>query len=657
MPRKKKVIPEPITIEELRQQITNRRLFWHPARMRMDLWHLMTILVDIVQLTKPAGAKRFIGAEPHATIMLARSILARNQLQPHVPLFNIDNEDERISSQDVERLIIGGFNDVDRVLWGRGMQNSRSIAALHLLIRGWAVSHLILREDHEARNMLTPIDYEAWDMRYFLPAFDRRGYMQSCAYESFVTWAEVLSDFPEMQGTQALWKQNMNEVVSRFDWYDGRDHAVAIQRSPSPVTSSLILPSRRSLENLDLAWAKEPKEHGLDQIPVVCISANGLPFNDMPSAGLARPPIANEVGGSTGALGGLRMPVWRGRGGYVADWGRSILAAVEDLVPQYNETVALLQQVLYNDAYGTWITTTHTGEMTEVDVGGVNALRVGEAIGRVAGISASPDLYRLLGIIREGYQRGTFSDALFGLTSFQGSGFLQTQLRNSALNSLDPYIESHKAWAVGTAQLLLSQLKQASGIKWDMWGKSNDMRHFRLEADSDIVDKMYPIEMKPMPALPDDMALRVDIARRMLDPNMPLASYQTVLDRVLEFGDAQREKELMFEDMADRDPVIVFLRIQQRLLARGMDELAEAFGDRAFATAFIQKVQELMAMNSAKAALATTGDATQGLDGAGIEGGGRPATAAGTGMSPENLPPEAAVGATERTGGSTGPVL
>ena len=586
--------------------------------------------------------------------MLARSILARNQLQPHVPLFKYDDDDERTSSQDIERLIIGGFNDIDRVLWGRGMQNSRSIAALHLLVRGWAVSHLVLRTDHKAREMLTPIDYEAWDMRYFLPAFDRRGFIHSCAYESFVTWSDIVSEFPKLAGERGKWKQDMTEVVTRIDWYDRRDHAVAVQRSPSPIQSSLLLPSRRSLENLDMLWAKEPTPHELDQIPVVCISANGLPFNDMPSSALARPPISTEVGPPSNTL---RLPVWRGRGGYVADWGRSILAAVEDLVPQYNETVALISQILHNDAFGTWTTSTLTGDMTEIDVGGVNALRVGEGIGRVAGISASPDLYRLLGIIREGYQRGTFSDSLFGLANVQGSGFLQTQLRNAALNSLDPYIESHKAWGVQTAQLLLSQLKQSKGIAWDTWGKSNDLRHFRLEANSNMVDRMWPIEMKPMPALPDDMALRVDIARRMLDPNMPLASYQTVLDRVLEFGDAQRERDLMFEDMADRDPMIVFLRIQQRFLARGMDELAEAFGDKSFAVAFIDKINQLIAMDRAKQALMVTGSAAGGLGGSGIEGGGAPSTGEASGASPENLPPEAAVGPTEPSGASTGPVV
>ena len=659
MPRKKKEPESTFRIEDLQQQLAERRRFWYPARMRMDLWHLMVLLVDIVQLTKPAGQKRFVGAEPHATVMLARSVLARNPLQPHVPLLDLDREDDRMSSQDVEKLIIGANNDIDRVLWGRGMQSMRSIAALHLLIRGWAVSHLVIRENYEEKGMLTPLDYEPWDMRFFLPAFDRRGYLQSCAYESFVTWSELLSDFPELGKVKDKWKQNMMETVVRVDWYDREIHAVAIHRSPAPILSQLTIPPRFTSAKYELEWAKPPTPHGLKEIPVVCISANGLPFNFMPSSSLATPPIANEAGAAyLSALGSnRRMVPWRTQGGYVADWGRSILAAIEDLVPQYNETVALLTQILYNDAFGTWFTQTHTGDMTEVDLGGVNALRVGETMGRVAGISASPDLYRLLGIVRESYQRGTFSDALFGLVPFQGSGFLQTQLRNSALNALDPYIDSYKMWSTGVAQLLLSQLKQADGIKWETWGKTNDLRHFRLEADSSMVDRMWPIEMKPSPALPDDMALRVDIARRMLDPNMPLASYQTVLDRVLEFGDAQKERELMFEDMAERDPMVVFLRIQQRFLARGMDELAEAFGDRAFAVAFIQKVQELVAMDRAKQALMVTGSAAGGLEGGGLEGGGRPATEQGPGFGPEQLPPEAATTPTEPAAGGAGPVV
>lgn len=657
MARKKKEVVSTFTIDDLQTQLAERRRFWHPARMRMDLWHLMTILVDVVQLTKPAGAKRFIGAEPHATVMLARSVLARNPLQPHVPLLDIDHEDDRTSSQDIEKLIIGANNDIDRVLWGRGMQSMRSISALQLLIRGWAVSHLVIRDDYEEKDMLTPIDYEPWDMRFFLPAFDRRGYLDSCAYESFITWGEMLSDFPELQAAGD--HRDTMETIVRIDWYDRTDHAVAYQRSPSPSMGSLYTPPSFKSDRYALRWAKPPTPHGLSEIPVVCISANGLPFNYMPTSALAMPPIVGGTNPNLSNMIGNRgaMPPWRGKGGYVGDWGRSILASIEDLVPQYNETVALLSQILYNDAFGTWLTQTHTGDMTEVDVGGVNALRVGETIGRVAGISASPDLYRLLGIVRESYQRGTFSDALFGLVPFQGSGFLQTQLRNSALNALDPYIESHKMWATGVAQLLLSQLKQAKGIKWDTWGKTNDLRHFRLEANADMVRRMWPIEMKPMPALPDDMALRVDIARRMLDPNMPLASYQTVLDRVLEFGDAQKERELMFEDMAERDPVVVFLRIQQRLLARGMDELAEAFGERAFAAAFVQKVQELMAMDQAKQALMMTGSAAGGLAGAGIEGGGRPTTEPAPGASPENLPPEAATTPTEGAAQGGAPVV
>lgn len=645
-----------ITLEELQTQINARRRFWQPYRDRADLWHLMVLLVDIVQLNKPAGVKRFVGAEPHATVMLGRSILARNQLQPHIPLLNYDDDEERKGSQDIERLIIGAFNDIDRTLFGRGMQNARSIAAMHLLIRGWAVSHLLIRKGYKKFGMRSPLDYEPWDMRFFLPAFDRRGRIHSCAYESFPSLSEVLEEYPDAVDGSRDWGLDINAPVTRIDWYDDTYHGVAIHAHNLPMVSSVLTIPSSASRHITYKWVKEPTEHGLDEIPVVCVSTNGLPFNNMPQyiGGGIAPPIAFNSMNPT--VGLQRRPTWRQPGGYPAEWGRSILAAVEDLVPQYNETIANLMQILYNDAFGTWVTQTHAGDMTEVAVGGVNALRVGEGMARVAGISASPDLYKLLAILREAYQRGTFSDALFGLTEFQGSGFLQTQLRNAALNALDPYIESHKVWGSELAQKMLSQLRQARGIKWRTTGvTSTDLRQFHVEVSSDMVKKDWPVQMKSIPALPDDMALRVDIAKRMLDPNMPLASYQTVLDRVLEFGDAQKERDLIFEDMADRDPVIVFLRIQNRLRARGLDELADMFGEKSFATAFVEQMTRIMMMKRLQQAMQVGATPGMGMEENGMPG--APVQNEDAGFGPQTLPPEAAVGPTESVDGSTGPVV
>jgi len=61
---------------------------------------------------------------------------------------------------------------------------------------------------------------------------------------------------------------------------------------------------------------------------------------------------------------------------------------------------------------------------------------------------------------------------------------------------------------------------------------------------------------------------------------------------VLEWEDAEREKQLIFDDLADTDPVVVMLRLQSRMLARGWPELAELFGNKAFFQAFVEKAQQ-----------------------------------------------------------------
>ena len=82
-----------ITADELQGQLLARKTFWQPARDRMDLWQLMVQLVDMVQFSKSPGMKRFVSAEPHATVMLARSILCRNPLMPFIPLRDFDDEE------------------------------------------------------------------------------------------------------------------------------------------------------------------------------------------------------------------------------------------------------------------------------------------------------------------------------------------------------------------------------------------------------------------------------------------------------------------------------------------------------------------------------------------------------------------------------------
>lgn len=631
-------MPDMIEIPDLQQQIIYRKRDMRPRDERMDLWHTMYMLVDEHQLAKPKGVVRFTSNEPRTLLDLGVSIMSRNPFKPRIPMTYVDSDEKRDDVGLLEFGIKGCFRDLDRQMNHRGLPSARKIAAWQLLLRGWAASRFVVRDEKH------PLDYEPWDMRFVYPAYDRRG-LQSVIYESITTWGDILESFPKIEKDLKVkelfrdnrYQQDLGMWVTQYEYWDRYQEGLAITH-PKMRTSGDPRNYGRPADWL--VWADPPSEHAiLDEqddpvCPVVIVPSHNLPFFNTP-----RRITSNIVGrgpadmiNKTGAL-----PIWKRQGGWVADQGRSILASVEDAVPQFNEITSIIWQIMDNDAFGTWVQNTRTGELRDPILGGnaVNPMKLGESLNRVAGMSASPDTYRLLEFIGMQVAQGTLDQKLLrGLESFQGSGFLRSQMENAALNSLGPWVEAYEFWASEIAQSLMNQLYHKSGQQFTVIAEGSGRRLMKLEFGPDVVKEVVYVEMRAKPALPDDLAVRVNIAAQLANPARPLASIQTIFDQVLEWDDAAREKKLLFDDIADLDPLVVMLRLQSRMIARGMPEVAKIFGDKAFMMAFAQQVMQARLM----AQLSGEGGGQAGQGG----GAGRPVTASPAMARPEGAPPETA---------------
>ena len=625
-----------IQIEDLQTQVINRKKDMKPRDDRMDVWHTLYLLIDEYQLSKPTGVVRFTSNEPRTILDLAVNIMSRHPFKPRIPMSYEETDQDRAGIGLLEFAIKGCMRDLDRQMVRRGLPSARKVAAWHLLLRGYAASRFVVR------NEKTPLDYEPWDMRFTLPVFDRKG-LQSVIHESVTTWGDILESFPGIAATMKEQGKRVNQQdlglwVTQYEYWDRYQEAVAVSKpqsrtagEPRPVTGSMPW----------LQWADAPSLHKIvdenddPTCPVIIVASHGLPFFNTP-----RRVTGDLVGRGPAELSVKRaaLPIWKRQGGWIADQGRSILAAVEDSIPQFNEIVSLIWQIMDNDAFGTWVQKTRTGELRDVTLGGnaVNPLKVGEDLARVAGMSASPDTYRLLDFIGKQLSQGTLDQNLLrGLEGFQGSGFLRSQLENAALNSLGPWIESYETWATEVAQSLMNQLRQGSGQEFTVWAEGSGRRLMKIKFGPEMVEDVVYVEMKAKPALPDDLAVRVNIAAQLLNPARPLASLQTVFDQVLEWEDAEREKRLLFDDIADMDPIVVMLRIQARMVARGMPEIAKLFGDKAFVMAFAQQVMQARLVQQLQGQ----------MQGGGMQGGGMqgPQPTQEPAMArPEAAPPETA---------------
>jgi hypothetical protein len=627
-------MPDFIQLEDLQTQIINRERDMKPRNDRMDVWHSTYLLIDEYQLSKPKGIVRFTSNEPRTILDLGVNIMSRHPFKPRIPMTYADKDTEREGIGLLEFGIKGCFRDLDRQMNRRGLPSARKIAAWHLLLRGYAASRFVVR------NEKNPLDYEPWDMRFTLPLFDRKG-LHSVIYQSVTTWGDILESFPDaaadlVKGAGRLLSQDLGQWVTQYEYWDRYQEAVAVGQ-----------PQRRSASDIRntgrpeswLLWADPPSLHGIQDenddptCPVIIVAANGLPLFNTP-----RRPAATlyEAGPVDLAVKRGALPIWKRQGGWIADQGRSILAAVEDAIPQFNEIVSIIWQIMDNDAFGTWVQRTRAGELRDVTLGGnaINPMKIGESLERVAGMAASPDTYRLLDFLGKQVSQGSLDQNLLrGLENFTGSGFLRSQLENAALNAIGPWLEAYECWATEIAQSLMNQLHHNAGESFTVIAEGSGRRLMKIKFGPEMVKDVVYVEMKAKPALPDDLAVRVNIAAQLLNPARPMASLQTVFDQVLDWEDAEREKKLLFDDVADMDPIVVMLRIQARMVARGMPEIAKLFGDKAFVMAFAQQVMQARLV--------------QQLQGGGQPGGGPPGAPMGGGEEPamarpEGAPPETA---------------
>ena len=633
-------MPEPISIQDLESQILNRKRDMKPRDQRMDLWHSMYLLIDEFQSAKASGLVKFISNEPRSIVDLGVNVMARHPLRPRIPMTYAQTDDEREDYGLIEHGIKGAIHDIDRQMNKRGLPSSRKIAAWQLLLRGWAACRIELVKDP------SPLDYEPWDMRFVLPLFDRRG-LHSTIYETMTNWADVLEAYPavaeQLQRTQgSVYGEDLGMWVYQYEFWDRGYKAVAVT-TPKKRELSSGRSTRRGAQG-DLIWAEAPSlhkhkdENDQPTIPVIIVPTHGLPFFNTPksvrSGQIGRSPA--EIMSSTPA----QLPVWKKQGGWVADQGRSILAAVEETVPDFNELVSQIWQVMDDEVGGTYAHYSLDGQKKDIVIGrgAVNPMKLQDRLERIPPMLASPDTYRLVELIGIQIQQGTIDQKLLrGLEQFQGSGFLRSQMENAAMNALGPWVDSFDFYHSELAQSVLNQLYHKRGQAFQVMAEGSDRRLFKMEFGPESVKELHFIEMKSKPALPDDLAVRVNIATQLANPARPLASIQTIFDKVLEWEDSEREKKLLFDDLADLDPLVVLLRMQNRMIERGLPEIAKIFGQQAFSQAFL-----LQAVTSRMQQQASGGG---GVPGRPNEGG------AGLGMTgPEAAPPETAGIETGRTG-------
>ena len=609
----------------LLQQYEIRRRYWRARDDRMDFWHLTYLLFDAHQMAKPPGRMSFVSNEPANIVDKGASAIARNRVRLNTPIEQADAVWQREEMSLVEDVGYGILDEIDELLARRGSPGpAREVASKQALLRGWIAACMVLQPNSDESFLW----YDDWDPRFTYPDYDKYG-MRSVLNYSEETLSDIVGADPSLEQFFTN-DDDFTQPVQKFIYYDRKVHGCLayLPRRRERLRSSSA-PNAVWLSKNPETGAYGPYEHGLPDIPVVMIPVNGLPFKYAPSFG------ANNIFGNAiqsqqdlrWAESSSRYEQYRLAGNHwVADWGRSIFANAEQSFKQFNELVSTVWQVVNNEAYGTWTMKTRDGRVVPLQLGNnvVNYLRLDEALDKINPHIAPPSITDLLAISARENERATFSFKLFG-DQFEGSGFLFNQVQEGMANALHPFRGGVEQWASRIARMGLRQFRLGGFEDLTLYGRRPQSKHiFTAQVSSDMIQRDYRIDAELTLSVPDDMMAKIQMARLLADPRRPLASIQTIFDKILGWDDPDGEKERIFEDVADTDPVIILERVRKVLDKRGLPELAAAMGEKEFVARAVQAMQVAQAQGQLQQLMGPNA------------GAGAPAEAGGQNVSPPN---------------------
>jgi len=608
-------------------RLRHGKMFWRPLHMRQDLWLSMYLLLDPIQQMKPLGYRRFISNEPRTSVDAAVSILTRND-----SFFRIEqnadplqNPDERRAIGKIERTLDGLIADADELFTMRGQTRFWKQVAQQALLRGWVWTKWhITQAALEYRQ--SPFLSQVYDSRTVLPHFDMWGLNYVCM-ETISTLGESAALYPDVFPEYTdPGKFDFNSPAIKVEYWSNNRGGVpgltGVLACVLPQTSAgmgsaftqlgAFYDNPLGVEGGQARWIIEPFRHGYtpEQLPVVGVPANSLSVQTKP----VTHPLVQQAQ-ERADIYAMQAQAWSGPGTWQADSGRSILSSVEEQVPQYNELVATVLHHFALSAFGTWIFTTPTGEIPEFDPGieGKIALRPEESVRRAEIQPINADAYRLLALLQDEKQKGVLSNVLQAATGFQGTGVLFQQISNAALNALEPYHDAMELVGMLGGSATLEQMKAASTSlkKFEVVTQTRSKSYFRIEFDPSVdLDSHRKYKPVPVfkPALPDDLAVRINAARLALDPRRPILSLSYVLENILQVDDAQGEIDRMWEDIANGEPVIVLEQIAQALDRMNEPDIAQRIRENEFKAKFIEDLKFRQA----------TGQAIPSLDSGGL---------------------------------------
>lgn len=637
---------------DLRAQVQRTRL------QLQDAWLLTYLLVDLSQSGQdiPKTRERYYSPRPANIVDTAKRVLARNPLKYHATARHMMADAGEGGTRDqvrmLENVLHGLQYDADRQLAMRGELSARQQTAFHSLVRGaWAYKLHLSTEAKTGTG--SPSYYEQYDPRTCFPVWDKQG-LESVIVHNVTTLGQVLYSYEKelrpyvdlAVQIQRHYKGRGQEIdysflhvpLDLYEWSSREEQGLLLDLSGLPDDLGGRMQTN-DWEARRFAWLQEPYRHGFGRCLVQYGNVNGVPVGLVDKAA-AESYVASATlqlpvhqGGSltTGALpippvlylaNGSRytpMAGWVDPAGALA--GRAIYANIAHLFPELNKLLATLKQAIVQEVRGTWTLTTRNGQLFNVEVGNgtVNPLQLGEALTKVNANIQAPDAYQLLQWMSQEISDGTIDLRFILASESEATGHLRARLEQAALIATEDYKDGLQQWGVSVAESFMSQYRasrKGAFKDWTLVGREGQQqsRFFVVDVDGEVDELLRAgseppvIEATVKVAMPVDMVARINMAKVAIDPSNPIMSLAMALDLIMEFDDPQAAEDMILQDIGNRNPSIVLMRIANAFAENGAPELAQMILQDNFRSAFANQTQ-----NTAGASVTGASGAARGI--------------------------------------------
>jgi len=493
-----------------------------------DLWR---------QLKYNAGKGYYSYTSNSARVLIDKllSLINTSHLIIQIPSDELTTEDRKIASA-IEKFLYGAINLNDTRLKKLGQPILRDALAWLFLVRGGAGIRTFVNKDNKGKTKIEIVPWDLYSTAYSIGADG----VDWAVHKRMATRESIFKEYPNLPiapPKEPAWYSKMfgqggsqsGDDVAVYDYWDERENGIIVEN----------------------VWAKEPEKHGCDRCPVDIIQVGSMPSVT-----------------STNAT--LETEAYRGDGA---------LAANRNIYPILNKTLSDYLAIVRRGVKTPLQFASSDGKKTldkdifEVEKAAVIPTERDDVIKPIIPPSMPKDADDLLAFILGETQRGGLSHISMGELNVRLSGYAISELQQSLITTLSPFIQAMERAYVSIADALIEQFASGGYKPIEVMGYTSRGVPFGYPKQEKIkttdLEKDWRPIVKLVARLPKDDAQRMQLANIARQGDPPLMSHRDILEDYLEVQDPDQVLQRIDEQWGNRIPMVRLQKTFQAYVEAG----------------------------------------------------------------------------------------